>query len=94
MILTVRRSSGFPILLEDSEILTLAMLEDTEDYLQLEDYERQLRQSDSLKDIKIKVKTLDEINMFIKSLNHRGSITIDFDRSLVVINDNGDMIVC
>lgn len=94
MILNVRRSSGFPLILEDSQLATLDVLEQEGLYSQLEDYERELRHSDELKEVKIEATKLEEVLMFLNSLNHNGPITIDFRRSLVVIEDNGDADAC
>lgn len=89
MILNVRRRSGFPIALEDSEIYTLEQLERDELYTQLEDYERELRQREDLKEIKVQCTKLDEILIFVQSLHHYGPVIFDFTRSLVILDDVG-----
>ena len=87
MILNVRRSSGFPIFLEDSQLATLDVLEQEGLYSQLESYERELRHSDDLKDIKIEATKLEEVLVFLNSLNHSGPIILNFRKSLIIIDD-------
>ena len=94
MILNVRRSSGFPILLEPRDEDILNTLEQEGRYLELEHFEKALRDSDELKDLKIEVKKLDEILIFLNSLQHNGPIIIDFKRSLIIIDDRGDADAC
>lgn len=89
MILNVRRSSGFPILLEPIELFTLDQLEAQGLYLQLEDYERQLRQSEALKELRVEAVKLEEIQVFLQSLNHSGPVIFDFARSLIILDDTG-----
>lgn len=91
MILSVRRSSGFPILLEPRDLDILDALEAEGRYDELERFEKVLRESDELKDIKVEVTKFDEILVFLNSLQHDGPITIDFRRSLITINDTGDI---
>jgi hypothetical protein len=89
MILSVRRSSGFPILLEPIEMFTLEQLERQGLYEQLADYEKQLRQSEGLKDLKVEATKLEEILVFIQSLQHHGPIVLDFSRGLIILDDAG-----
>ena len=91
MILTVRRSSGFPLLLEPSDLDILDALEAEGRYLELECFERELRHSDDLKDLKVEVTKLEELLIFLDSLNHKDPITIHFRKGLVILEDNGDM---
>lgn len=91
MILNVRRASGFPLLLEPKDLDILDALEHEGRFLELEQFEKILRQSDELKDLKIEATKLEEILVFLNSLQHPGPITIDFRRHLIIIEDNGDM---
>ena len=90
MILNVRRSSGFPILLEPRDLDILDALEQEGRYDELEHFEKALRDSDELKDLKVEVKKLDEILVFLNSLQHNGPIILDFKRSLIILDDIGE----
>ena len=94
MILNVRRSSGFPILLEPRDLDILDTLEQEGRYVELEHFEKALRDSDELKDLKVEVKKLDEILVFLNSLQHNGPIIIDFKRSLIILEDTGVTDAC
>ena len=92
MILSVRRSSGFPILMTPEELSTLDYLEREGLYTQLEDYEKQLRRTDeALHELKVEATKLDEVVFFLQSLNCSDPITIDFRRGLVIIEDAGGL---
>ncbi len=92
MIFDVRRASYFPIILEPEEQHTLDTLEEQGRWAELEDYERTLRQSDVLKEIKVETERLDEIMLFLNSIHHTGPITINFEKNLIILEDNGDNI--
>lgn len=94
MILNVRRSSGFPILLENRDLDILDVLEQEGRYLELERFEKSLRDSDELKDIKVECTKLDEVLVFLNSLNHLGPIILDFRKSLIIIDDVGESDAC
>ena len=89
MILSVRRSSGFPLLLEPTDMDILDELEHQGRFVELEHFEKTLRNSDELKDLKVEVTKFDEILVFLNSLNHDGPIIIDFKRSLIILDDTG-----
>lgn len=93
MILRVRRSSGFPIMLESFEQQTLDYLEQEGRLTELENYERELRSlDDGLRELTVEAKTLAEVHFFIESLKHVGPIVLDFSRGLITILDTGDNI--
>lgn len=94
MILNVRRSSGFPLILEERDLDILQTLEQEERYIELEYFEKQLRKSDDLKELKVEATKLEEILIFLNSLNHNGPIFIDFRKSLIIIDDVGDADAC
>lgn len=89
MIFDVRRASGFPLVLENRDLDILDALEYEGRFLELEHFEKALRDSDELKELKVQATKLEEIMMFVGSLNHSGPITIDFRRHLIVIEDTG-----
>lgn len=91
MIFDVRRATGFPLLLEGRDLDILDALEYEGRFLELEHFEKALRQTDEIKELKVEVTKLEEILVFINSLNHNGPITIDFRRHLIVLEDNGDV---
>lgn len=91
MIFNVRRASYFPIVLEMEEQHTLDTLEDQGRWAELEDYEATLRHSDALKEIKVECEKLEELLIFINSINSGlCSLTINFVKKSIVIEDQGD----
>lgn len=93
MIFSVRRASGFPIVLEMEEQHALDTLEEQGRWLELEEMERTLRQSDSLKDLKVECEKLEELLIFINSIgNPLSSLTINFAKKQIVVEDQGDEI--
>lgn len=91
MIFNVRRASGFPIVLEMEEQHALDTLEEQGRWSELEEMERLLRQSDALKELKIETEKLEELLIFLNSIgNPLSSLTINFSRKTVVIEDQGD----
>jgi len=90
MIFTVRRSSYFPILLEMEEQHALDVLEEQQRWVELEAFEHDLINSDTLKEIKVETERLDELLVFLTSLNHMGSIKINFQKKEIVILDVGE----
>lgn len=91
MIFTVRRASGFPIVLEMEEQHALDTLEEQGRWVELEDYEKTLRQSDALKELKIETEKLEELLVFLNSIgNPLSSMRINFQKKLLVIEDQGD----
>lgn len=90
MILTVRRSSGFPLVLGSLDIDILNTLEQEERYQELEKFEEQLRKSEDLKEVKIETTKLDEVLFFLASIQHYGPIILDFTKETVVIDDAGE----
>ncbi len=90
MIFTVRRASGFPIIIEDIEQKVMDELEAQGEWQQLEELERLLRQEDALKELKVEVEKLEEILIFLQSVRHEGSITLNFVKKTVVIQDQGE----
>lgn len=93
MIFNVRRASGFPIILELEEQHALDVLEEQGRWAELEDYEKTLRHSEALKDLKVECEKLEELLIFINSINNPfSSLTINFVRKTIVIEDNGDEI--
>lgn len=91
MIFNVRRASGFPICLEPEEQHCLNTLEEQGRWLELEEYERTLRHSDALKDLKIQTEKLEELLVFINSIGDSlNSLRINFAKKEIVIEDQGD----
>jgi hypothetical protein len=90
MIFNVRRASGFPIVLEMEEQHALDVLEEQGRWSELEEMERTLRHSDSLKDIKVECEKLEELLIFMHSIgNPLSSLTINFSKKTITIEDNG-----
>lgn len=89
MIFNVTRASGFPIIIEMEEQHAMDVLEEQERWQELEELERDLRRTDDLKEIKVECERLDEILILLSSLNHMGSISINFTKKTIVIEDNG-----
>src|SRR5690349_4322829 len=91
MIFNVRRASYFPLVLEMEEQHILDTLEAGERWTELEDYEKQLRHSDGMKELKVECEKLEELLVFLNSIgNPLSSMTINFSRKTIVINDVGD----
>jgi len=91
MIFNVRRASFFPIVLEMEEQHILDTLEAAERWTELEDYERSLRHSDALKEVKVECEKLEELLVFLNSIgNPLSSLTVNFAKKTIVINDLGD----
>jgi hypothetical protein len=82
------------LLLEPRDLDILDTLESEGRYVELEHFEKALRDSDELKDIKVEVTKFDEILVFLNSLQHNGPIIIDFKRSLIILEDTGVTDVC
>ena len=94
MILNVRRSSGFPLLLEPRDMDILDTLESEGRYVELEHFEKALRDSYELKELRVEVTKFDEILVFLNSLQHTGPISINFQKSLIIIDDTGEIDAC
>jgi len=92
MIFRVRRASGFPVALEVEEIHTLDVLEKQMRWIELEDFERQLRHSEDMKEINVEANLLEEVIFWLSSMHTVYPITIDFEKKTMVIQDNGDII--
>lgn len=92
MIFTVRRASYFPIILEPEEQHTLETLDEQGRWVELEDYEETLRKSDNLKEISVQTEKYEELILFLDSINHKGPITINFEKKTIVIEDNGEVV--
>jgi len=92
MIFLVRRASYFPIILEPEEQHTLDTLDEQNRWAELEEYERTLRQSDNLKEIRVETEKFEELILFLDSINHKGPVTINFTDKTLVIEDNGEKI--
>lgn len=89
MILTVRRASGFPIIIEDIEQKVMDELEAQGEWQQLEELERLLRKEDALKELKVEAEKLVEIRVFLDSIKHYGPITVNFEKGTIVVQDQG-----
>lgn len=91
MIFSVRRATGFPIIMEPDEEYTLHILEKQGKWQELEDFERQLRTTEfSMRELNIECSRLEEVLVFLKSLYMYHPITIDFRKRIIIIEDNGD----
>jgi len=93
MTFRLRRASGFGALLTPEEVHTMTTLEQQSRWIELEEYERLLRQSDDApKEIKIEVSTLDDLMVWLSSMLSVYPVTIDFEKKTMVIQDNGDVV--
>jgi len=89
MVLTVTRASGLPICLEPEEEHALKTLEEQGRWIELEHFERDLRKSDVIKELKVECVQLEELILLLSSLNCPYPITIDFNKRTATILDNG-----
>lgn len=92
MIFTVRRRSYFPIVLEPEEEQTLNVLEKQQRWIELEEFEQDLRRNEALKELKVECTQLEEILVFLNTINCHYPITLSFQKKSIIIEDNGDEI--
>lgn len=89
MIFTVTRASGLPLMLEPEEVIELGTLDVQGRWIELEDYEKQLREGDGLVSLMIEVHRVEELKIFLTTVDPNNTVTIDFNRMTIVIDDGG-----
>lgn len=89
MIFRLFRASGMPLVLEDEEIHTLETLDAQGRWEELSDYEKELRDSGDIKEIKLEANSLVELRFALEAIDNRNQFLIDFERMIIMIQDQG-----
>lgn len=83
------RASGLPLILEEEEIHTIKTLDAQGRWEELSHYERELRDNGDLTELNIEANDLGELKFFLESIDKENRFTIDFERMLIEIQDQG-----
>lgn len=89
MIFKLSRVSGLPIVLDEDEAHTIKTLEAQGRWAELDDMYDQLRKSDDLKEISIEADTMEELKLFLTTLEDNFEFIINFERKTIRIADQG-----
>jgi hypothetical protein len=89
MIFKLSRESGLPIVMEEDEVHTIKTLEAQGRWTEVEDYCKELRQGEDLKVISIEADTMEELKLFLTTLEDDYNFIINFKHKTIVIEDGG-----
>lgn len=89
MIFRVFRASGMPLMLEEDEVHALATLDAQGRWEELTHYEKELRDSDDLKEIRIEAENLKELRFALEAIDSHNRFTLDFENMIIEIQDQG-----
>lgn len=89
MTFRLTRSSRLPVMLEPDEIHMMQTLELQGRWIELEDYEKELREGDGLKSLNIEIDKLEELKMFLTTIEPCITFLIDFENMYITIMDTG-----
>jgi hypothetical protein len=90
MIFKLSRESGLPIMLEEEEIHCIKTLEVQGRWTEVEDYCKELRDSDDLKVITIEATTIEELKLFLTTLDDANRFIINFETKTIIVEDGGN----
>ena len=89
MTFRLSRESGLPIVMEEDEIHTINTLEAQGRWTEVEDYCKELRDGEDLKTLIIEVDTIEELMLFLTTLEDNYSFIVNFKHKTIIIEDGG-----
>jgi hypothetical protein len=89
MIFKLFRDSGLPIALDEEEAHTIKTLEAQGRWSELDNYYAELKNLDGLKEIIIEADTLEELKLFLTTLDDNFEFRINFGKKYIAIMDGG-----
>lgn len=89
MIFRLFRDSGLPILLDEDESHTIKTLEAQGRWDELDNYYHELKQADGLKEITIEADTMEELKLFLTTIDDTFEFRINFEKKFIAIMDAG-----
>jgi len=89
MIFRLFRDSGLPILLEEDEAHTIKTLEAQGRWDELDYFYDELKHQDGLKEIAIEADTMEELKLFLTTIDDTFEFRINFEKKIIAIMDAG-----
>lgn len=89
MVFRLFRDSGLPIVLDEDEAHVIKTLEAQGRWSELDNYYAELKESDGLKEIMIEADTMEELKLFLTTIDDNFEFRINFGKKFIAIMDAG-----
>lgn len=89
MVFRLFRDSGLPIVLDEDETHTIQTLEIQGRWTELDDLYSELKNSDDLKEISFEAHTMEELMLFLTTIDNHFDYRINFEKKYIAIMDGG-----
>jgi hypothetical protein len=89
MVFRLFRDSGLPIILEKEETHTIKTLDVQGRWTELDDYYAELKNSGDLTEIMIEADSMEELKLFLTTIDDTFEFRINFAKKFIAIMDQG-----
>lgn len=89
MVFRLFRDSGLPIVLDEEESHAIKTLEAQGRWSELDIIYDELKKSDDLKEIRIEAESMEELKLFLTTIDDTFEFRINFEKKYIAIEDAG-----